>query len=82
VSSTPEFIGVWKPRQRDPVSLPDNLSREVMRLVWWLEDIGCVRSPFTSHAACLDIPGIRQADMCGRCRALRRYSSPIEDTEA
>lgn len=68
----PEY-GEWFPRRREPVTLPANLPREVHRLVWWLQDIGCVRSPYISHPDCFDVPNMRQESMCGRCRALRPY---------
>jgi hypothetical protein len=65
--------GEWEPRHRDPVVVPENMAREIHRLVWWLEDVGCVRSPFILSPDCFEIEDIRPVDMCARCRALRPY---------
>jgi hypothetical protein len=73
----PELVGEWKPRKRQEIPLPANLPREIHRLVWWLDDIGCVRSPFISHSDCFDIDGIKPESMCARCRALRPYRGAL-----
>ena len=76
----PEIIyeedGDRQPRRRDPVEVPDNMAREIHRLVWWLEDVGCIRSPFILSPTCFEIEEITTESMCPRCRALRPYRGP------
>lgn len=72
-----EYVGDWEPRKRPAIPLPENLPREVHRLVWWLTDVGCVRSPFISHPDCFDIEDITAEAMCARCRALAPYRSVL-----
>jgi len=69
--------GEWEPRRRQEIPLPENLAREVTRLVWWLDDIGCVRSPFISHPDCFAVEGMKPSEMCARCRALLPYREVV-----
>jgi hypothetical protein len=68
----------WAPPKRPDIALPDNLPREVRRLVWSLQDVGCIRSPFIGHPDCFEVEGFARADMCPRCRALWPHRSSIE----
>ena len=68
----------WEPRVRETITLPDNLPREVHRLVWWLQDMCCQRSPFLGTPNCFDIPDFPRASMCNRCRALYPYRNEIK----
>ena len=77
-SLDPVDVGSWEPRRRQEIPLPENLGREVRRLVWWLDSIGCTRSPFLGHADCFEIEDIKPSSMCARCRALAPYRSVIK----